>query len=493
MNILLLGPNTDNPGDGIIRVGIEYILKKAYNEPELEYLTISNDRVQKESEFFSYCDLIVICGTPWLWDNFQYSVKYNNLRTALLENPGIPVIFMGIGSCLPLNASTNVLERTDEVTGMNTLFNDSTIIVRDHIAHDKLKKAGINSYHLPCPSFWCYGSYDFTERIGPYYDTLVYQHPRNSISASVWTDEIELNKLLDKFTQFRKSYNFKLCVASEEDRAEVAYSATFLSDPTSILHQMKASRNVLTTRVHCAIPAFVAGAKVELLPLDTRANTLYDFQHVKDFSPYLKIYIDILRSLFTEERVVGPESQRLYDYNQETGFFNKYMGGLGLDIGYTGYEDDRSPLPIRPGATGVDKDYPGYDGKTLPFQGNSQDYVYSSHCLEHISDPYNALKEWHRVVKPNGYIVIIVPHQYLYEKKYDLPSHWNQDHKHFYTPGELLKKVEMSLKPNTYRVRLLEDGDKGFNYKLGPDKHSDGQYEIVLVLQKIHPPDWDLA
>lgn len=190
-------------------------------------------------------------------------------------------------------------------------------------------------------------------------------------------------------------------------------------------------------------------------------------------------------------RKVGTESQRTYEEKLNNGFFTKYMHGKGLDIGFSGYS--KGVLPILPDAIGVDVDYPSYDGKTLPFPDNSQDYVYSSHCLEHIFDYVNAFREWHRVIKTDGYIVVVVPHQFLYEKKENLPSHWNHDHKRFYTPMSLLVEVETSLKPNTYRVRLLEDGDKGFTYDIPPGTHSGGQYEITLVLQKIDPPDWDLA
>jgi hypothetical protein len=96
------------------------------------------------------------------------------------------------------------------------------------------------------------------------------------------------------------------------------------------------------------------------------------------------------------------------------------------------------------------------------------------------------------VLKPNGHLVVIVPHQFLYEKKANLPSNWNRDHKRYYTPAKLLLEIETALVPNTYRVRLLEDGDKDFNYNLPPEKHSSGQYEITLVIQKITPPSWSI-
>jgi predicted SAM-dependent methyltransferase len=40
---------------------------------------------------------------------------------------------------------------------------------------------------------------------------------------------------------------------------------------------------------------------------------------------------------------------------------------------------------------------------------DSYDFVLSSHSLEHTSNPVRALKEWMRVVKPQGAIIIILP------------------------------------------------------------------------------------
>ena len=37
------------------------------------------------------------------------------------------------------------------------------------------------------------------------------------------------------------------------------------------------------------------------------------------------------------------------------------------------------------------------------------DFVFASHVLEHIANPLKAIKEWLRIVKKDGYIIIIVP------------------------------------------------------------------------------------
>jgi SAM-dependent methyltransferase len=52
------------------------------------------------------------------------------------------------------------------------------------------------------------------------------------------------------------------------------------------------------------------------------------------------------------------------------------------------------------------------NGDELPLEDNSQDFVISSHVIEHFWDPVKAIKEWMRVTKEGGYIYIICPHKF---------------------------------------------------------------------------------
>ena len=150
-------------------------------------------------------------------------------------------------------------------------------------------------------------------------------------------------------------------------------------------------------------------------------------------------------------------------------------------------------VPIVPQATGVELDFPGYDGRTLPFAEESQDAVFASHCLEHIPDFRNALQDWFRVLRVGGFLVIMVPHQFLYEKKVAPPSQYNGDHRRFYTPASLMAEIEESLPPNSYRLRHLADNDLGYDYSIPPQHHPGGCYELEMVVEKIEAPDWPLA
>ena len=46
----------------------------------------------------------------------------------------------------------------------------------------------------------------------------------------------------------------------------------------------------------------------------------------------------------------------------------------------------------------------------------SMDFVYSSHCLEHVVFPVTALRNWWRILKRGGFLLLNIPHRDLYEK-----------------------------------------------------------------------------
>lgn len=104
------------------------------------------------------------------------------------------------------------------------------------------------------------------------------------------------------------------------------------------------------------------------------------------------------------------------------------------------------------------------------------DFVYSSHCLEHMHDPKNALIEWWKLVKPGGYLILIVPDEDLYEQGV-FPSRFNPDHKSTFTISKnkswsnvsinlysLVREIKnaeivsMELQDNNYDRNLLKFG-----------------------------------
>ena len=122
-------------------------------------------------------------------------------------------------------------------------------------------------------------------------------------------------------------------------------------------------------------------------------------------------------------------SRRLHDLN----FLNKYFSGDGIDIG--GKPD---PLILYkeffPKLKSIRTwDLEDGDAQFMEsLEDNSVDFIHSSHCLEHLHDPYEGLKNWLRVVRPGGYLVITLPDEDLYEQG-KFPSTFNADHKNTFS------------------------------------------------------------
>jgi SAM-dependent methyltransferase len=98
--------------------------------------------------------------------------------------------------------------------------------------------------------------------------------------------------------------------------------------------------------------------------------------------------------------------------------------GRGLDIG-------AGSDPITPNVKTFDKSQ-GDANRIDEYIYEQFDFVFSSHCLEHMRDPIDAIARWWKLVKPLGYLIVIVPDEDLYEQGW-WPSLFNHDHKHTFT------------------------------------------------------------
>ena len=138
---------------------------------------------------------------------------------------------------------------------------------------------------------------------------------------------------------------------------------------------------------------------------------------------------DVLRALLASARRHRPSEtpQRPITTFPDSAAAHRFLDGLvGIEIGGSAHNPfhiagclnvdftDRptvftaEQVRLHGAATHVDIVSPGND---LPFPDASLDYVLSSHVLEHFYDPIGALQEWLRVVRPGGYVFMIVPHR----------------------------------------------------------------------------------
>ena len=100
------------------------------------------------------------------------------------------------------------------------------------------------------------------------------------------------------------------------------------------------------------------------------------------------------------------------------------LRGEGIDIGC-------GSDPVLPGVMPFDI-ADGDANEILRHVHRQFDFVYASHCLEHMRDPRAAIAQWWQLVRPGGVLFVIVPDEDLYEQGF-WPSRFNRDHKWTFT------------------------------------------------------------
>jgi len=102
----------------------------------------------------------------------------------------------------------------------------------------------------------------------------------------------------------------------------------------------------------------------------------------------------------------------------------KVLRGTGIDIG-------AGSDPVFPGVRVFDM-ADGDANEASKHVHDRFDYVYASHCLEHMHDPRKTAHDWWKLVKPGGHLYVTVPDEDLYEQGV-FPSRFNPDHKATFT------------------------------------------------------------
>lgn len=108
-------------------------------------------------------------------------------------------------------------------------------------------------------------------------------------------------------------------------------------------------------------------------------------------------------------------------------YAQQFCQGYGVDVGAGNW-----PLPF---AVPVEiKD--GGDAMNLP--GGPFDYVFSSHCLEHLPNPVAAIEHWQSKLKIGGVLFLNLPHP---EMTYWRPENCRK-HLHMFWPRDVVSMLE---------------------------------------------------
>lgn len=144
--------------------------------------------------------------------------------------------------------------------------------------------------------------------------------------------------------------------------------------------------------------------------------------------------------------------------------------GRGLDIG----AGDDPFQPVAGECRAWDRKHGDGDAAKLPgVAAGSLDYVYSSHCLEHLPDPLAALRRWTEVVRPGGFLYLAVPDYDLYEGGKGLRNRFHKTAFSLHRPADpsipLLNLPELLSGPLRGSLRLWYLGlcDDRYDHRLG--------------------------
>jgi SAM-dependent methyltransferase len=162
-----------------------------------------------------------------------------------------------------------------------------------------------------------------------------------------------------------------------------------------------------------------------------------------------------------------------------------YLNGDGIDIG-CGND------PIFPHVRPFDVIH-GDANKISKHVDRQYDFVFSSHCLEHMHEPEAVLKEWYSIVKPGGYLYVIVPDEDLYEQGV-FPSRYNPDHKWTFTINKRESWSPKSInllqtaKNLNGEIVSLELQDHNFDYSLFQHGYNWWNFRLWKWFKKVSKP-----
>lgn len=120
----------------------------------------------------------------------------------------------------------------------------------------------------------------------------------------------------------------------------------------------------------------------------------------------------------------------------------QFCKGNGIDIGAAGDPVVTTAIQIEP-----DDQYTPRQGMPIQLRGNGidlvwfrdkcLDYVYSSHLIEDFLDWAPILREWCRVIRPGGFLVLLLPDKGRWHLALKRGQPPNLSHKHEGEVGEL--------------------------------------------------------
>jgi hypothetical protein len=286
MNAALVWPGAGNPGDAVIKEGCARLLESAGACPVLFQW---NDHTKNDPPDFNGMDAVAFAGTPWVFDQFHKSKKFENGLAMVKAAGSRPVLWLGVGSALVTDAGSGrpsdggIMYRPGEADGIRRLFGHAALVAcRDDWAYGAMVSAFNGAGQKPrgcgrfaCPSWFWGGAPKNASAL------LAFHDPEDGINKG--TAKAHREQALAAYRIFVRDYRPEVLLYDKdvkgwarfldslpkEERAAARRLPVF--ETTDLLDfRFHAYRMCLSGRVHVAVPAELAGCRTALVGFDTR-------------------------------------------------------------------------------------------------------------------------------------------------------------------------------------------------------------------------------
>lgn len=195
-------------------------------------------------------------------------------------------------------------------------------------------------------------------------------------------------------------------------------SRTFIDNLTVVTDNLVCNYGIIYYWLALVAGRAGDGTTVQLL-LEKACNPSLGFP----FPASRSRYREVLPGGAEPRAVAQPDTARNGVF-PESALAHRWLDGLsGIEIGASSH----NPFGLNTRNVGLQLE--GYHGEQLelagevarihivapadeiPLPDDSEDFVLSSHVIEHCPDAVRALVEWYRIVRPGGYLFMIVPHR----------------------------------------------------------------------------------
>lgn len=254
MNYLV--PDWTNLGDRIVWLGV----RQEYGDGNLCLLNDQSD--------FPKTDRLVVAGTPWIWDQCERSQKYARLRQAIEQHSELHAV--GIGACFPFQMQNDPPVNAEALHAIWSRFD--RITVRDRTSQEIFDQLGIFAELMPCPSTRVRPNVELADE----YNLCVAYDPSRGLSRSALHAGHQ-QRWRDIHRRLGVDHTWRCIVISQDDcdfARSLGLRPQHVTDEVELFRIIGRARQVVSGRIHSAIPAINLGKPTLTLGLDSRVETV---------------------------------------------------------------------------------------------------------------------------------------------------------------------------------------------------------------------------